>query len=357
MSRTFIISRTDAIGDVVLTLPVAGVLRELYPDARIIFLGRSYTEDLIKACIFVDEFLNWDQLQQLPYDDAVQRMADTGADTILHILPRPEIARMARKAGIKERIGTTNRLYHWWYCNKLVRLSRKNSPYHEAQLNLRLLQPLGAQDLYSIQDIGDYYGLSRLAPLPPEIEARLDRSRFNLILHPRSRGHGREWGLDYYKQLIGLLPEDRFKVFITGTSAEGIQLEPLLEACASATDMTGSMNLGQFITFISRADGLLASGTGPLHLAAALGIHALGIFPPLRPIHPGRWAPIGPKARALVKDIDCRACRKTMDCSCIRDILPAQVKDYWFSCLSNELGALSLNGASPAADPVPGPLK
>ncbi len=333
MSRTFIISRTDAIGDVVLTLPVAGVLRELYPEAKIIFLGRSYTEDLINSCVHVDEFLNWDELQKLSPEEAVKRMAATGADTIIHVLPRPEIARMAKQAGIKLRIGTTNRLYHWWYCNKLVWLSRKNSPYHEAQLNLRLLTPLGAEELYSLEEIGHYYGLTRLAPLPQEIAVLPDPGRFNLILHPKSRGHGREWGLDYYIQLIGLLPRDRFKIFISGTSAEGLLLEPLLQACPTVTDITGRLSLAEFITFISRADGLLASGTGPLHLAAALGIHAIGIFPPLRPIHPGRWAPIGPRATALVKDINCEACKKTMDCTCIREILPEQVREVWLSRL------------------------
>lgn len=334
MTRTFIISRADAIGDVVLTLPVAGVLRELYPGAKIIFLGRSYTEDLIKACVHVDEFLNWDELQKLPAEEAVKKMAGTGADTIIHVLPHPEIARIAKRAGIRQRIGTTNRLYHWWYCNKLVLLSRKNSPYHEAQLNLRLLRPLGAKELYSPEEIGHYYGLRRLTPLPPAIAALPDPGKFNLILHPKSRGHGREWGLDHYIQLINLLPKDRFKIFITGTSAEGRLLEPLLQACPTVTDMTGRLSLAEFITFISRADGLLASGTGPLHLAAALGIHAIGIFPPLRPIHPGRWAPIGPRASVLVKDIDCVACKRTMDCTCIQDIQPAQVKEIWLSRLS-----------------------
>jgi len=94
MTRTFIISRTDAIGDVVLTLPVAGVLKELYPGAKIIFLGRSYTEELIKACVHVDEFLNWDELQKLPAEEAVKKMAGTGADTIIHVLPHPEIKRI-----------------------------------------------------------------------------------------------------------------------------------------------------------------------------------------------------------------------------------------------------------------------
>ena len=41
MSRTFLISRTDAIGDVVLTLPVAGRLKQLFPDCRVLLLGRT----------------------------------------------------------------------------------------------------------------------------------------------------------------------------------------------------------------------------------------------------------------------------------------------------------------------------
>src|ERR1700744_1071389 len=128
--RTFIISRTDAIGDVVLTLPVAGVLRSLYPSARILFLGRSYTEDIIKACEHIDGFLNWDEWRELPEREAARAMAATGADCIIHVFPDAAIARVARVARIAERIGTTNRIYHWWYCNELVRLSRRNSAYH-----------------------------------------------------------------------------------------------------------------------------------------------------------------------------------------------------------------------------------
>jgi heptosyltransferase-3 len=61
-------------------------------------------------------------------------------------------------------------------------------------------------------------------------------------------------------------------------------------------DMTGKMTLPQLISFISNADGLIASGTGPLHIAAMAGINTLGLFPSVRPIHPGRWAPLGKKA-------------------------------------------------------------
>lgn len=329
MSRTtFIISRTDAIGDVVLTLPLAGALRALYPQARILFLGRSYTAAIVAACEHIDGFLNWDEWRALPAGDAAKAMAATGADCIIHVYPDKAIAGIARRARIAERIGTTNRLYHWAYCNVLVRLSRRNSPYHEAQLNLRLLTPLGGRLDYSLKEIGRLYGLTRLIGLPPEIAGLLDPGRFNLILHPKSRGSAREWGLGNFGRLVGLLPQERFKVFVTGTAAEGELLRPLLEEYPAVTDLTGRLTLAQLMAFIAKADGLVAASTGPLHLAAALGIHALGIYPPIWPMHPGRWAPVGQRARVFVNAQPCEDCRRTGDCHCIRGIAPGGVAEY-----------------------------
>lgn len=323
-----IISRTDAIGDVVLTLPSAGVLKELHPDCRICFLGRSYTREVVQACEHVDEFLNWDEWKDLPDRQAIEAFKTIGADIIIHVFPNKQIARLAKRAGISQRIGTTNRIYHWWTCNLLVKLSRKNSPWHEAQLNLKLLVPLGARELYTLQEIGGYYGLTRLPPVPADIAARIDPHRINLVMHPKSRGSAREWGLDNFGNLIRLLPKDRFNVFVTGTKAEGDLLQPLLSEHPDAIDLTGRLSLGELMAFLARTDALIAASTGPLHLAAALGIHALGIYPPIRPMHPGRWAPIGPHATVFVKKEDCEACRKTADCTCMRGIAPRLLKDY-----------------------------
>jgi len=329
--RTFIISRADAIGDVVLTLPVAGVLRELYPDARILFLGNNYTKDVINACQHVDEFLNWDELNKLDAEAQAGALTATGADTIIHVLPRKDIAELAKKAGIPTRIGTTNRAYHWYTCNKLVRLSRKNSPYHEAQLNLRLLTVLGAKRMYALSEIPAYYGLTKLAPLPAEIAALIDPVKFNLILHPKSRGNGREWGIDNFIRLANALPADRFKLFVTGTPAEREALMPLFQQSPAVTDMVGKLSLPEFLSFICHADGLLASGTGPLHVAAALGIHALGLFPPLRPIHPERWAPLGEKAMVFCLEEACKGCPGAQDCACMRNISPIKLQEYLLS--------------------------
>ena len=317
--RTFIISRTDAIGDVVLTLPMAGVLKELYPGSRVLFLGRSYTEEVVKASEHIDGFLNWDEGKSLEA---------TNADTIIHVFPNKRVAALAKKAHIKERIGTTNRIFHWSTCNRLVKLSRRHSPLHEAQLNLQLLRPLGAKAQYSLEEIGGYYGLTRLAPLPAEIAAQIDPHRFNLVLHPKSRGSAREWGLDNFRELIRLLPQDHFKIFISGTAAEGELVRSLFGEFPFLTDLTGRLTLGQLISFLSRVDGLVAASTGPLHLAAAVGINAMGIYPPIRPMHPGRWAPIGPKAKVFVKEGECEDCRKSENCHCIREIRAGMLKDY-----------------------------
>ena len=58
MSQTFLVSRTDAIGDVVLTLPVCGQLKALFPGCRVVLIGRTYTAAVAAACPWIDDFLN-----------------------------------------------------------------------------------------------------------------------------------------------------------------------------------------------------------------------------------------------------------------------------------------------------------
>jgi ADP-heptose:LPS heptosyltransferase len=91
--------------------------------------------------------------------------------------------------------------------------------------------------------------------------------------------------------------------------------------------MTGKLNLAEFISLIHNSDALVAASTGPLHLAAASGIHAIGLYAPMRPIFPTRWAPLGKNADFLVIEKQCRDCRKTTDCQCIRDISPESVAE------------------------------
>jgi ADP-heptose:LPS heptosyltransferase len=321
---TLIISRTDSIGDVVLTLPMAGYIKKQFPKCRIVFLGRNYTRDVVGLSEFVDVFLSWDEIKSLPNEEMANKLK---ADAIIHVFPVKEIAEAAKKAKIPLRIGTTNRLYHWWTCNKLIKLSRKNSDLHEAQLNLKLLSVFNINTDAPLNEIPSSYGFTKTVPLDTQFSYLIDRSKFNLILHPKSKGSAREWGLENFSSLINNLPKERYKIFISGTREEGDLIRSFIETHSDVTDLTGKMNLKQFISFINNCDGLVAASTGPLHIAAALGKKAIGLFAPMRPIHPGRWMPLGKDAHYLVMNRECNDCRENQNCHCIKEISVKQVVD------------------------------
>lgn len=324
--KHIILSRTDGIGDVVLTMPAAGYLKKKFPQTRISFIGNTYTRDVVRLSEHIDGFFNWDELKQKSNAEQVAAFQEMKADWIIHIFPNRDIARLAWKAGIPNRIGTSHRLFHWLTCNRKVHFTRRRSGLHEAQLNFKLLSPLGVQDIPALSEIHPYFGFSN-QPNPSEnIRSLIDPHRFNLILHPKSRGSAREWGISNFEKLVNILPEDRFRIFITGTHAEGEQMKDFLSRIHSkAMDLTGKLNLEQLIAFISIADGLVAASTGPLHIAAAMGKKAVGLYAPMKPIHPGRWAPLGKDVHILVKDNYCEDCRDSADCECIRSISPESV--------------------------------
>ncbi|QNH62863.1 glycosyltransferase family 9 protein [Hymenobacter sediminicola] len=327
--KTILISRTDAIGDVVLTLPVAGELKRHFPGCRVLLLGRTYTQAIAEACPWLDGFLNYDDLQKLPVAEQVATLRRQHADAIVHVFPNKTIARLAQQAGIPVRIGTRNRWFHWLTCNRLVALSRRNSPLHEAQLNLTLLQPLLPDALPSLHEVTALVRLTPQEPLATGLQQVLAAKRpdqLNVILHPRSRGSAREWGLEHFGMLARLLHQAGHRVFVTGTEAEGQELQVWLAEYQPyiTAELTGQLTLRQLLAFIGSADGLVAGSTGPLHMAAALGRYTLGLYPPIRPMHPGRWAPLGPHADYLVFDKPaCQDCRQQpVACTCIKAIAP-----------------------------------
>jgi ADP-heptose:LPS heptosyltransferase len=326
--KRIILSRTDSIGDVILTLPLAGALKKKLPGCRVIFLGRDYTRDVVAWSSHVDEFISWDDITKKEIKNQVESLNNLYADTFVHVFPGKEIARLAAKAGIPNRVGTTGRVYHYLYCNRLVAFSRRKSDLHEAQLNFKLMKPIIGDDIPGLEEISNLYGFQ--IPHKPDraITSLLDANKFNLILHPKSKGSAREWPLEKYSALINALPQHAFKIFVSGTPEESKLMKDFLAAHHDRIlDLTGTLTLSQFMQFISLADGLVAASTGPLHIAAALGKLAVGIYPPIKPMDPGRWAPIGKNAHYFVADKECDDCRQSGQCACMAIVKPADVAE------------------------------
>lgn len=322
-NKTIIISRTDSIGDVVLTLPMAGLIKKFYPQSKVIFLGKTYTQPVVALSKYVDEFINWDELQKLP--NPVDALKSYKADVFIHVFPNKAVAKLVKEAKIAVRIGTFGRLHHILTCNKKVLFSRKKSELHESQLNLKLLSPLGISQYVELDEMINFYGFEKIPTLKSELNNLIDPKKFNVILHPKSKGSAKEWGLANYLQLTKLLPKDQFKIFISGTAEEGKLIGNTFDFDENVVSLIGKLSLTDFIAFIAKTDGLVAASTGPLHIAAALNKKAIGLYAPKQPIHPGRWKPVGKHAQAVVFNQNCEQCIKGLDCDCISKIEPQTV--------------------------------
>jgi ADP-heptose:LPS heptosyltransferase len=322
LGKKVVISRTDNLGDVILTLPLLGYLKSVVPGIKIHFIGKSYTKAIVDQCQYVDKFIDREEAIK---DPAI--LSSLRADSILFIYPDKELARLAKKIKIKRRVATAHRWFNWVYCNHLVDFSRFRSSLHESQLNFKLLRPFKLNYDIDVFELPLYYGLH---PGQKDFNQFLCNERFNLIIHPKSRGSAREWPLQNYLQLIDSLPSDQFKIFITGLKEEGEAMNrelPELLKHPKVIDLTGKMNLEELTSFIGQVDGLLACSTGVLHLSAALDKFSLGLYSPMKPIHPGRWMPIGKHATYLVLDKNCSDCRGKKECACIQSISVESVKN------------------------------
>lgn len=299
-NKTIAISRTDSIGDVILTLPTCAWIKQKNPTAKVLFFGKSYTYEILKCYPFIDEVVNIDEWKDKSDAEKIEKIKALNIDVFVHVFPNKELAKLVKKAKVPARIGTSHRLFHWTTCNIRPNFTRKNSVLHEGQLNFELLRPVGVKELPSVSELKSLLAnFSPQAPLNNFLKRVLDNDRKKVVLHTKSQGSAVEWPIEKYVELSNQLVADKYCVYFSGTEKEGLLFRKFLPENEFIIDVSGKSNLGELVTFISKCDVLVACSTGPLHIAAALGRKAIGLYTDLCPMHPGRWAPLGENSLAL----------------------------------------------------------
>ncbi len=316
--KTVIISRTDSIGDVLLTFPICAWLKKEYPGVKLIFLGKGYTQPIVNMYELVDEYVDWNDYINVPKAEKIENFRALEADAIIHVFPDKEIASLAKKAKIEMRVGTSHRSYHLLTCNIRPNFTRRKSDLHEAQLNHELLRPFGLKKIPSLDEIIETTSFFKV----PEVDLPKEFSSVKgaTILHPKSQGSAKEWPIEKYMQLAKQLAEKGEKVLFTGTDSEGAKIRGHFPSHSNIIDTTGKLSLEQLMVLIHQSKNLVACSTGPLHIAGYYGVNTVGLYSPKRPIHPGRWKALGKHVHILVKDASCENCAKGKDCDCILDI-------------------------------------
>jgi ADP-heptose:LPS heptosyltransferase len=305
-----------------LTLPLCVWLKKTIPGVELIYLGKNYTKPVVDCFSVIDEFVDWNRIEGLPTSQCVEALQGLNASAIIHVFPNKDIARLAKKAKIPMRIGTSHRTYHLLTCSHRLNFTRKSSPLHESQLNFELLRPFGLTEIPSLETISEM--VSAFVPvkvdLPKRIDKLLSTALKTVVLHPKSQGSAVEWPMQAYAELAIKLVEKGYTVFFTGTEKEGELYRKELPTNPSIIDLSGTMTLEQLIVFIGKVQNLVACSTGPLHIAGFLGVRTIGLFSPRKPIHPGRWQALGSSVSILVNDPACLRCMKKKVCTCIQSI-------------------------------------
>ncbi|MFQ5630425.1 MAG: glycosyltransferase family 9 protein, partial [bacterium] len=144
--KKILILRTDRLGDVLLSTPVAGALKKHFPRSQLTFLVRQYTQPIAESCVHIDETMNietfFNSYRKTRVIKLTRFFREQKFDIAIHLFPRPELALATFLARIPIRVGTGYRFYSLLF-NKRQYEHRKNASFHEAEYNLRLLRQLG----------------------------------------------------------------------------------------------------------------------------------------------------------------------------------------------------------------------
>src|SRR5690242_20722068 len=142
-----------------------------------------------------------------------------------------------------------------------------------------------------------------------------------IVLAPGAVGPSKRWPASAYATLTRRLMAEGFAVWVVGGPDEK-PLAAEIIGDTMARDLTGH-DLRDAILALAAAAVAVSNDSGLLHVAAALGTPAIGIFGPTSPWH---WAPLNPIAAVIetAGELPCRPCHKPV-CRlghhrCMRDI-------------------------------------
>lgn len=350
--QRILVCRIDNLGDVVMVMPELRWLKSHHPALRIELAVRDYAVELARRIPWVDRVWTPEQVAQ-----AVDA-GEPPPDAVFHLQSTRALLRDCAAWGIAQRVGNLFRSAHWWHCNRWVAFSKRRMREHESWLCWRFFRVLFGPEPTTAQwdallrspawlnapgqaasaEPPQHAHPPQPSPIGPPgaapSMASLALPRHSIekplrvLLHPCSNGNGRQWPLAHFDALVRALLAAGHAVTVTGSAAEREKLQSWLSTLpGSVEDLVGKVSLPEFMNRIAQADCLVASGTGPLHLASASGVHAVGIFPPIAHLGVERWKPIGPRVTTL--QTPCRAlCRRActnLDCTCMAEVLPSAV--------------------------------
>ncbi|HPN37622.1 MAG TPA: glycosyltransferase family 9 protein [Melioribacteraceae bacterium] len=304
-----LIIRTDRIGDITLTLPLAAEIKKYNPQYSVHFLVTRYTKPLVELNKHIDKIYC---IEDFSFLKLLTLFSKEKFNYVLNVYPRAKFAWVSFLAMVEHRIGTGYRWYSFLF-NKKVYEHRKSGEKHELEYNFALLK------YFDIKHTPDYTGVDfSIQPTDNDLlkvediftEFNLKNNNPIIIIHPGSGGSAIDLPIERMKELIILLAQSlKFNIILTGSNAEK-ELCESLTVSKNVLNFSGKFNLNELVALISKTDLLIANSTGPIHLAAALNKYTVGFYPKFNECSAKRWGPYTNKKFIFEPEIDCKNCNR-----------------------------------------------
>jgi heptosyltransferase-3 len=329
--------RTDHIGDVLLSLPVATALKRQFPELKVDMLVRSKVAPLLRGHPDLDEVIVSDNEDGSGRDKRLfslrSELRSNRYDVAVVLHPTWRDALVPFLSGIPARIGTAYRAYSFLF-NFKVGEHRKHSLKHESEYNLGLLRPLGIHYEKSGRPLPRVYLLSDELQKGREIleELGVSLERPLVILHPGSAGSSLRWPLRRFAELADLIvSKTEAQVFVSWGPGEK-DLSRYLTRLVSAPvfSFPVPVDLRTLSSVYTQARLFVGNSTGPMHLAAAVGVPVIAVFSPVKATREVRWGPLGESHTVFVPPVKvCDSCQgeKCQYFDCMNRVLPEVIFD------------------------------
>jgi ADP-heptose:LPS heptosyltransferase len=308
----FMVTRTDRLGDMILTGPLFDGIKQSFPRSHLTVLASAVNAAVAGMHPAVDEVI---------VDGVVAR--DSGwrgtlalarvlrrhrPDVIMFANAKHRLAVAALLARIPIRIGSARRLYSILYTQRMP-ASAEPDVVHETDLTLSMLGALGvdckpgAAGRLQVPEADRGFVDTLLAGLAAPGNKGL------AVVHPSNSGNALNASTSWYARLVDELAEAGYTVVLTGTEADREHAAAVVESAHYVPlDLSGRLSVGQLAALHARSSLCVGSSTGPTHLAAAVGAPTVGLYAPLSKQQ--KWLPRGAAVAVLQPEVGmtCPSC-------------------------------------------------
>ena len=284
------------LGDAVMQAPALRLLKQLRPDAELVFLAKPAVAEIVKA---------YDLGPVLPWSPGLLARASTirraKVDAALLLPKSLGSALEAVIGGVPERWG-------WRAQGRGILLTRALPRWDDSAHYALRFRSLVAEALEAESDLPDTSADLVAPDAWTEAAApfhRADGLPMALLAPGAAGGSAKQWPIASWTALAQRLLKEGVPTAVIGRQEEAGLGQAMADQAPGLLDLTGKTSLAALGGLLSQAALVVANDSGTMHLAAALGAPTLGIY---GPTSPKTSHSLGKAARAVWAEVECAPC-------------------------------------------------